>query len=87
MGAAFGAITLGALFVVITLALTGAVLGIHALILGRVPGRRLQRHVKRPRVCVWAGALLLVWGAFWSPSAAVIGVGLVAIGYVRTPAS
>ena len=86
MGVAIGAMALGALFVAIALALTGAVLGIHALFLGRVPGRWLQRHVRRPRV--WgAGALLLVWGAFWSPSAAVIGVGLVAIGYVRTPAS
>jgi hypothetical protein len=86
VGAAFGAVALGALFVVITLALTGAVLGIHALILGRVPGRWLQRHVMRPRV--WgAGALLLVGGAFWSPTVAVIGVGLVAIGHVRAPVS
>jgi hypothetical protein len=77
---------LGTLFVVITCALTGAVLGIHALILGRVPGRWLQRHVTRPRI--WgAGALLTVVGAFWSPSVSVIGVGLVAIGHVRIPAS
>lgn len=81
MAATMGTMVFGALSVAIVLALAGAVLGIHALILGRVPGRWIQRHVRRPRV--WgAGALLLVWGAFWFPSAAVVGVGLVAVGYV-----
>ncbi|MFB6989842.1 hypothetical protein ACFC0C_05700 [Streptomyces sp. NPDC056178] len=75
-------VILAGIFVgILVAALCGAVLGIHGLLLGRVPGRRLQRLVKRPRV--WgAGALLLVVGVFWSPTVAVIGVGLLAIGHV-----
>ncbi|WJV47524.1 hypothetical protein [Streptomyces flavofungini] len=81
-----GVIMLVAAGVLFTLALACAVLGIHGLALGRLPGMWLQRHVKQPRV--WgAGALLLVVGAFWSATIAVIGIGLLAIGHVRTPAS
>jgi hypothetical protein len=66
---------------VITLWLACAVLGLHGLLLGRIPGRLLQRHVRRPRV--WGtGALLLAVGGFSSPAIAVIGVGLIAIGHV-----
>ncbi|MFJ4884606.1 pentapeptide repeat-containing protein [Streptomyces sp. NPDC088731] len=45
MGAAFGVMALGALFVAIVLALTGAALGIHALPLGR--GARMSEPIKR----------------------------------------
>ncbi|MFI6944312.1 hypothetical protein ACIBI4_34080 [Streptomyces sp. NPDC050418] len=81
-----GAIVLVAAGVLFSVALTCAVLGIHALLLGRLPNMWLQRHVKNPRV--WgAGALLLVIGTFWSATVGVIGVGLIAIGHVRASAS
>ncbi|WP_199552732.1 hypothetical protein [Streptomyces sp. N35] len=80
------AIMLIAAGVLFSLALACATLGIHGLVIGRLPGQWLQRHVKQPRA--WgAGALLLVVGSFWSATLAVIGVGLLAIGHVRTPAS
>jgi hypothetical protein len=70
------------LFVV---ALTWAVLGVHALLLGRMPGRWLQRRVRQLRL--WgAGALLMLvsWNVH-SPSLLAIGIGLVALGHVVKP--
>ncbi|MEU3840804.1 hypothetical protein AB0E88_12320 [Streptomyces sp. NPDC028635] len=72
--------------VLVILAVVWAVLGVHALLLGRMPGGRLPRLVRQPRL--WgAGALLML--ASWnvrSPSLLVIGVGLVALGHVMKPA-
>lgn len=79
---------MGAAFVLwgvaVWLQLVGTVVGVRALVLGRVPGRRLQRYVAQPRV--WgAGVLLLVACVFSSVTVAVIGAGLIALGHVRTP--
>ncbi|MGW2865526.1 hypothetical protein [Streptomyces sp. NPDC001205] len=62
-----------------------AVLGIHGLLLGRMPGSRLYRRVRRPRL--WGVGALAITGG-WStksPSLAVIGLGLIAISYPAIP--
>ncbi|HEY3479403.1 MAG TPA: hypothetical protein VGL02_10960 [Streptomyces sp.] len=75
---------LGPALVLFALWLACVVLGIHGLLLGRLPGRWLPRHVTQPRV--WgSGALLLAVGGLSSPSLAVIGIGLVALGHVMKP--
>ncbi|MFD4897930.1 hypothetical protein [Streptomyces sp. NPDC058411] len=82
----FGMIMVGALLLLIALAIAWAVLGVHALLLGRMPGHRLPRLVRQPRV--WgAGALLMLvsWNQ-GSPTLLVIGIGLVALGHVMKPA-
>jgi hypothetical protein len=85
VGTASGAMVLAAFVVMVGLWLTCAVLGIHGLLLGRMPGRFLPRHVKRPRV--WgAGALLVAIGGFTFPTLAVVGLGLVVIGHVTADA-
>ncbi|MEU1485557.1 hypothetical protein [Streptomyces sp. NPDC005752] len=60
-------------------------LGVHGLLLGRMPGHWLQRRVRQPRV--WgAGALLIpASGYAHSPSLLVVGIGLVALGHVMKP--
>ena len=66
-------------------AIAWAVLGVHALLLGRMPGRRLPRLVRQPRL--WgAGALLMLvsWNP-GSPSLLVVGIGIVALGHVAKP--
>lgn len=64
--------------------LTGTVLGIHALLLGRLPGRRLARWVRLPRL--WGlGAMLVVCLGFGSATLFVIGLGLVAVGHTVKP--
>ncbi|MEU1596482.1 hypothetical protein ABZ468_27405 [Streptomyces sp. NPDC005708] len=61
-------------------------LGLHALILGRLPGRWLQRHVRQPRL--WrVGALLVALSGLDHPSFIVIGLGLMALGHVVKSAS
>ncbi|MFE2267412.1 hypothetical protein [Streptomyces griseosporeus] len=71
--------------VLFTLVIWWAVLGLHALLLGRMPGRRLARLVKQPRL--WgAGALLMLMGGNVSPSLCAVGIGLIALGHVRGPA-
>ncbi|MFD6276007.1 hypothetical protein ACFWFI_10615 [Streptomyces sp. NPDC060209] len=74
-----------ALLAMLAVGITWAVIGIHALLLGRMPGRRLPRYVRQPRL--WgAGALLML--ASWyarSPSLLVIGIGLIALGHVAKP--
>lgn len=67
------------------LGIVWAVLGVHALLLGRMPGRWLQQRVRQPRL--WgAGALLMLvsWNGH-SPSLLTIGIGLVALGHVVKP--
>ena len=68
------------------LAMVWAVLGVHALLLGRMPGRWLPQLVRQPRL--WgAGALLMLvsWNVR-SLSLLAVGVGLVALGHVMKPA-
>lgn len=63
-----------------------AVLGLHALFLGRLPGRWLERRVRQPRL--WgAGALLVACSGFEYPSLLVVGIGLIALGHVVKPVS
>ncbi|MEV6617547.1 hypothetical protein AB0N31_27590 [Streptomyces sp. NPDC051051] len=67
-------------------AIAWTVLGVHALLLGRMPGRRLPRLVRQPRL--WgAGALLALLSAnLESPSLLAVSVGLMALGHVVKPA-
>ena len=68
----------------IALVVLGTIIGMYALVLGRVPGRWLQGNVENPRV--WGvGALLLVAGVFFSRTVALIGAGLITLGYVKKP--
>ncbi|MFG2449247.1 hypothetical protein ACGFSG_07715 [Streptomyces sp. NPDC048512] len=62
------------------------VLGIHALLLGRMPGPQPARWIHRPRL--WGvGVLLVVCSArFGGATALVIGIGLVTLGHVVKPA-
>lgn len=62
-----------------------AVLGVHALLLGRIPSRKLQRRVRQPRL--WGAGILLTLasGNFRSPSLLAIGIGLIALGYAVKP--
>ena len=81
---AFAAMVLVASVALFTLWVAWVVLGVHGLLLGRMPGRRLRRGVRQPRV--WgAGALLVAVGGFGHPTGVVVGVGLVALGCVRKP--
>ncbi|MFV0138241.1 hypothetical protein ACLGIH_34755 [Streptomyces sp. HMX87] len=71
--------------VLFILAIIWAVLGVHGLLVGRMPGHWLQQRVRQPRI--WgAGALLMLvsWNAH-SPSLLVVGIGLVALGHVMKP--
>lgn len=86
MSTSFAGFLLPLLILVGTLWLACAVLGLHGLFLGRMPGRWLQRHVRQPRL--WgAGALLVAGGGFEHPSLTVVGIGLVALGHVMKPTS
>ncbi|MFG2554520.1 hypothetical protein ACGFWF_31875 [Streptomyces sp. NPDC048581] len=72
--------------VVGSLWLACAVLGLHGLLLGRMPGRWLRHHVRLPRL--WgAGATLVACGGFGIPSLIVVGIGAVAIAHVVKPTS
>ncbi|MBP2583753.1 hypothetical protein J3A78_004231 [Streptomyces sp. PvR006] len=65
---------------------TGVVLGIHALLLGRLPGRRLPRYVRQPRL--WGtGAVLVSCVGFGSATLFVVGLGLVALGHTMKSVS
>ncbi|GHE34728.1 hypothetical protein GCM10018771_13680 [Streptomyces cellulosae] len=84
MGTAFSTVVLAGAVAVFTLWTACAVLGLHGLLLGRVPGRWLQRSVRQPRV--WgAGALLVALSGLNHPTVTVIGVGLIALGHVMKP--
>ncbi|MET9896910.1 hypothetical protein ABZZ47_43450 [Streptomyces sp. NPDC006465] len=77
-------IVLGGWAAVAALQLAGTAIGMYALILGRVPGRWLQRNVEHPRI--WgAGALFLAAGVSYSSTVAIIGAGLITLGYLNTP--
>lgn len=77
-------IVLGGWTAVAALQLAGTVVGIYALVLGRAPGRWLQRNVEHPRI--WgAGALLLAVGMSFSSTVAIIGAGLITLGHLNTP--
>ncbi|MEV8410329.1 hypothetical protein AB0R12_32485 [Streptomyces niveus] len=67
------------------LAIIWAVLGVHGLLLGRMPGHWLQQRVRQPRL--WgAGALLMLVSWYVnSPSLLAVGIGLVVLGHVVKP--
>lgn len=78
----FGALAMTTFLTMLALAVVWASLGVHGLLLGRMPGEWLQRRVHHPRL--WGvGALLMVgsWSA-GSPSLLVIGMGLVTLGHI-----
>jgi hypothetical protein len=86
MSASLAGLLLPLVILVGTLWLACVVLGLHGLLLGRMPGRLLRRHVRQPRL--WgAGALLVACGGFEYPSLTVVGIGLVALGHVVKPSS
>ncbi len=58
------------------------VAGIHAVLVGRVPGRLLRYRVQRPRVWGAGTILLALTWSLGSLSVGVVGIGLMAIGYV-----
>ncbi|MFF4078233.1 hypothetical protein ACFYZN_02370 [Streptomyces sp. NPDC001777] len=78
----FGMTLMAMLLLAIAIVITLCVAGIHAILFGRVPGRWLRYRVRRPRV--WgAGAVLLALARpLDSLCVCVVGIGLMAIGYV-----
>ncbi|MFF8883259.1 hypothetical protein [Streptomyces flaveolus] len=62
-----------------------AIIGVQALLLGRMPGLWLQQRVRQPRL--WgAGAVLVLIGWNRYPTLLVIGIGLIALGHaVKSP--
>ncbi|WP_427164076.1 hypothetical protein ACQF4J_00025 [Streptomyces sp. C1-1] len=66
-------------------AVTGTGIGIYALISNRVPGRRLGKTVRNPRL--WGtGVLFMVCGlAFVSWSPVIIGLGITVVGHAVKP--
>ena len=84
MSPSFGLLLLPVVVVVGALWLACAVLGVHGLLLGRMPGKWLRRRVRHPRL--WgAGASLVACGGFSYPSLVVVGIGLIALGHVVKP--
>ncbi|MFJ2563948.1 hypothetical protein ACIQ8G_15675 [Streptomyces sp. NPDC094154] len=80
MSAAAGLMALAVLAVLLTLAVAGVVLGVQAVLFGRISGRWLRWRVREPRL--WgAGVLLLIVGWFAAAEIAVLGAGLVALAY------
>lgn len=67
--------------VVVALAIVLAVIGAHALLLGRMPGRWLQQRVRQPRLWGAGAILILVSWNLRSPSLLAVGLGLTAIGH------
>ncbi len=85
MSGAFAILLAPMVLVLVALWLACAVLGVHGLLLGRLPGGWLRRHVRQPRL--WgAGALLVACGGAAHPTLVVIGIGLIALGHVVRPA-
>ncbi|WP_147286317.1 hypothetical protein [Streptomyces parvulus] len=84
MSAAFASLLVPMVLVLVGLWLACAVLGVHGLLLGRLPGGWLSRHVRQPRL--WgAGALLVACGGVVHSTVVVIGVRLIALGHVVKP--
>ena len=80
MSTSFAVMLLPVMAIVVGFCLAGVVLGIHALFLGRLPGRRLAGWVRQPRL--WgSGAVLVACLGFGSPTLFVVGLGLVALGH------
>ncbi|MGW2769909.1 hypothetical protein [Streptomyces sp. NPDC001275] len=71
-----------ALLVLFMLSIVFAVVGVHALLLGRMPGRWLQQRVRQPRLWGADALLMLISWNFHSLSLAAVGIGLVALGHV-----
>lgn len=67
--------------VVVALAIVLAVIGAHALLLGRMPGLWLQHRVRQPRLWGAGATLILVSWNVRSPSLLAVGLGLVAAGH------
>ncbi|MEV5082924.1 hypothetical protein ACIQFZ_14525 [Streptomyces sp. NPDC093064] len=61
-------------------------LGVHALLLGRMPGRWLPRLVRQPRLWGVGALLMLVSWNVHSLPLLTVGVGLVVLGHVMKPA-
>ncbi|GHB51399.1 hypothetical protein GCM10010377_48030 [Streptomyces viridiviolaceus] len=73
-------------FVLVALAIILAVIGVHALFLGRMPGQWLQQRVRQPRLWGAGAILMLISWNLRSPSLLVVGAGLVALGHaVKSP--
>ncbi|MFI1354798.1 hypothetical protein ACH4TV_14650 [Streptomyces sp. NPDC020898] len=66
--------------VLCVLGVAWVVVGVHALLLGRMPGKRLPRLVRQPRL--WGAGALLVLASAGSPSLFAVAVGLMALGHV-----
>ncbi|WP_328495430.1 hypothetical protein OHS59_23810 [Streptomyces sp. NBC_00414] len=85
MSAALAVLLLPLILLGGALLLACVVLGLHGLLIGRMPGRWLPRHVRQPRL--WgAGVLLVLLGGFEHLSLTVVGIGLIALGHVVKPA-
>ncbi|MGW1507129.1 hypothetical protein ACWCQW_53685 [Streptomyces mirabilis] len=70
----------------VALAIILAVIGVHALLLGRMPGQWLQQRVRQPRLWGAGAILMLISWNLRSPSLLIVGVGLVALGHaVKSP--
>ncbi|MFJ3921302.1 MULTISPECIES: hypothetical protein [Streptomyces] len=77
-----GMVVIAMLLLALAIVIALGVVGIHALLLGRVPGRSLRYRVRRPRI--WGAGVILV-ALTWSLdslSVCAVGIGLMAIGYV-----
>lgn len=66
-------------------AIAWAALGVHALLLGRLPGQWLPRLVRQPRLWGAGALLMLVSWNLGSPSLLVVGIGIAALGHVAQP--
>ncbi|MEW2449571.1 hypothetical protein AB0896_18720 [Streptomyces parvulus] len=66
-------------------AIAWAVLGVHALLLGLMPGQWLPRLVRQPRLWGAGALLMLVSWNLGSLSILVVGIGIVALGHVAKP--
>lgn len=71
-------------FALVALAIILAVIGVHALLLGRMPGQWLQQRVRQPRLWGAGAILMLISWNLRSPSLLIVGVGLVALGHAVT---
>lgn len=77
-----GMVVIVMLLLAIAIVVVLCVAGIHAVLAGRVPGRWLRYRVQRPRV--WGAGVILL-ALTWSLDSlysGVVGIGLMAIGYV-----
>ncbi|WP_371661412.1 hypothetical protein [Streptomyces sp. NBC_00280] len=64
------------------LAFAWVVVGLHALLLGRMPGKWLSRLVRQPRLWGAGAMLVVVSGYARSPSLLAVAFGVVALGHV-----